>query len=56
MHSDRVIVFVRRMTELASQLSELEYLRSRVAEAQRRDPASQNSPNAIVRVRTKLVH
>lgn len=59
MHSDRVVIFVRQMTELASQLSELEYLRNQVAEAQRRDPAvtiGHSSPNPIAKVRTNLIH
>ncbi|MGO4513312.1 hypothetical protein CT676_24485 [Bradyrhizobium sp. MOS001] len=36
MDNDRVDVFARRVAELASQLSELEILRDKVAEAQRR--------------------
>ncbi len=59
MHSDRVIVLIRRVTELASRLSQLEYLRGQVAEAQRRASAmiaKENSSNAKMVVRTKLLH
>ncbi len=59
MHSDRVIVLIRRVTELASLLSQLEYLKGQVAEAQRRASAmiaKENSSIAKMVVRTKLLH
>ena len=54
MGNDRVDVFVRRMAELAFQLSELEILKDKVAEAQQRALAvtiEQRSP--VAKIRTK---
>ena len=51
MDNDRVDVFVRRMAELASQLTELEILKDKVAEAQQRVLAvtiEQRSPVAKI--------
>ena len=54
MHSDRVIIFIRQMGELASELSELEWLRSRLAEAQQRALAGTVRSQAV-KSRAKLL-
>ena len=56
MHSDRAIVFIRQVNELASKLSELESLRNQVAEAQQRALASTIPFSAMMKVPPKLVH
>ena len=54
MHSDRVDDFVRRMAEIASQLSELEYLKRRIVEAQQRALASTIPSSAMMKVPPKF--
>ncbi|UGX91714.1 hypothetical protein G6321_00039100 [Bradyrhizobium barranii subsp. barranii] len=56
MDNDRVDVFVRRMAELASQLSELEILKDKVADAQQRALSSTIPSGALMKVWTKLIH
>lgn len=56
MHSDRAIVLIRQVNELASKLSELESLRNQVAEAQQRALASTIPSGAMMKVPPKLVH